>query len=178
MDGLLHPSLMGPLADGCARIVVAAIGNHRPPIVFPGADHIELVAPLWPVLVCPEHPGPGIQRDPLDVAVTIGENLGPRIGSPAEGTVLGDASVRVDPHDLPEVVIKPLGMVTFAPLPQGHVEIPLAVEEEAAAEMVTLASLRLHAEDHLDVLEAVTPEVGAQHLGADPAISARHVREI
>jgi len=59
----------------------------------PGPEDIDLIPPLGAVLVGPDLPGPGVDRQPLNVPVAVGKNFPQGPGAAREGVVPGDAPV-------------------------------------------------------------------------------------
>src|SRR5262249_55269977 len=97
-----------------ATSVLAPIGNDWPPIVRSRADHVHLVTPLGTVLVRPDDPCAGIDRDALHVPVSVAEDLRADTRRSGKRVVLGDRAIITESYDLAQVVIQALRVVLLA----------------------------------------------------------------
>src|SRR5262249_58380480 len=85
-------------------------------------DDVDLVAAARPVLVLPQLPGHGMERETLGIAVAVAPDLGLG-GRPAdEGIVRRDRSIGPDANDLAEIVGKILRLVAGGEMLAGGQE--------------------------------------------------------
>jgi hypothetical protein len=99
-------------------------------------------------------------------------------GRSRNGFVGRHPAVILDPDDLASVVVEALRLSSIAAVPQGHVEQPGAVEDQARAEMLAGARLGLKAEDHLDVGELPAAEPATQDFGARSPLTGPGIGQV
>lgn len=76
------------------------------------------------------------------------------------------------------MILRPLRAVALAAIAERDVEKAFAVENQPRSEVLATSGFGLHAEDHLDILEAVAGEPAADHLCTGAAFTACDVRDI
>src|SRR5688572_7975115 len=96
MQRMLHPGLASASADFGADAVVHTDRDHRPAVVFPCANDVDLVAALRSVLVRPQLARLGMRGGTLYVAVAVGELLGLRVLAVSEWIVFRHAAVFIE----------------------------------------------------------------------------------
>ena len=139
MNRLRHAGLFRSLPYFRAGAVIDAVCNHGPAIIHPRAHHIQLVPTLGAMLMAPEKPGAGLQRQALHVAVAVGVDFRSGPGSGHEGIVRWRRTVGVDADQRTDVVGQILGWSPFPPVPQGDEQRAIAGEREARAKMPEVA---------------------------------------
>ena len=129
--------------------IEAPEAHQRPAVVAAGLEDVELVAAVGAVLVLPDVPGPGVQREAEGVAVPDGVDLRPVARLAHEGVVVGHRAVVVEPQHLAAQAHGVLG---------GHEEVAVQGPDASAGRHVDLA---VGAERDA----AVEPRVGVERLG-------------
>src|SRR5262249_60665682 len=112
----------------------------RPALILALLDDVDLVATARPMLVLPQLPGHGVEREALGIAMAVAPDL--RLGGrPAdEGIVRRDRAIGPDANDLAEIVGKILRLVAGGEmLARGQEEIVVRRLHDAAAEMISAA---------------------------------------
>src|SRR5262244_406684 len=181
LERLLHALLVRALVDFGA-VVVDAVADHRPAVILALLDDVDLVAAARPMLVLPQLPGHGVEREALGIAVAVAPDL--RLGGrPAdERIVRRDRAIGPDADDLAEIVGRILRLVAGGEmLARGQEEIVVRRQRNAAAEMVAAGERAGLAEDHLDLVEpgrAFIHQPGARERGAAAAFHRLGVTEI
>src|SRR5215468_8060401 len=181
LERLLHALLVRALVDPGA-VVVDAVADHRPAVVLAFLDDVDLVATARPVLVLPQLPGHGVEREPLGIAMAVAPDLGLG-GRPAdEGIVRRDRAIGPDANDLAEIVGKILRLVAGGEmLAGGQEEIVVRRLHDTAAEMIAARERAGLTEDHLDRVEpgrAFIHQPSACERGAPAAFHRLGVTEI
>ena len=154
--GLL-PHMMRRLGAGHRRAlglgnrqeaVVDAVGRLRPAVVAPRPGDIDLIAAARTMFMQPEPATPGIERQPLRVAMAIGPDLRAYALAADEGVVRRHATTRLQTHQLALQLVQLLRGSPLVVLAQAHVQLAISTEGHARAEVDTLGELGQLAEDH------------------------------
>src|SRR6185503_8019443 len=110
VDRLFHAFLMLDAAGDRWALILDAVRNRRPAVVFALAGDVHLVAAARAVLDLPQFTRHRIQRRRLHVAMTEGPDLGTDAFLADERVVLGNRSVRIEANDLAEQAVHLLGL--------------------------------------------------------------------
>ena len=153
---------MGRRRRGCRAVIMLAPAHHRPTVVAPRLRDVELVAAHRAELGLPQLAARWVDGGALRVAMAVGPDLRPRILLTDEGVVVGDRSVRIDAHDLAEIVGEILRRAELEALAEGDEQLAVRREGEPRAEMVAALDLRLLPEDHFDIVETAIGELAAR----------------
>ncbi len=126
----------------------------------------------------PHPPGQRMNRGALNVAMAERENgrACSRLGG-IRVVVRGAAIVEQANH-FAGVIIRSLSTGRLAAITQRDVQRSIATERQACAVVRRTRRLRLHAKDHLCVLQRAIDQPRPQHFGASPTRALRDVREI
>src|SRR5690606_39090270 len=126
----------------------------------------------------PELPRVGMERSGLEVAMSVGVNLGEGGRLFEKGVVTRHGAVGTDANDLPEGAVEPLRLgppLEDRSLTRRHEQRPVARENEAGAEVLRRVQRGAHAPDDLDALEprgrGVRNETAARDSGAIAALA-------
>ena len=163
---LLHPFAMRAGVDREARVVVHAKADHRPAIIQSRANEVQLVAALRAVLVRPHLTGLGMNREALDVAVTVTPRFGKRAGLLHERIVGGHPAIVMQADHLAvvigEVLRRMLLEIAFGrhlAIAEREEHIAVLVERDLAAKVA--AAFRHRLEQLLDVGQPIVLEARA-----------------
>ena len=129
---MFHPGLADAVGDDCA-VVVEAVGDFRPAVVFSSGNDIEFVTAHWSVFAVPYFSGDWIDCQALGIAVAIGVDGFECAFCFCERIVFGDASVCVDAMDFAVWSGQVLRLVLYAPVSDCKVEVSVCVEYDASA---------------------------------------------
>src|SRR5262249_46637687 len=99
-----HALLPRPFADARPQIE-ATVAHHRPTIVSAGLENIHLVSAVRAILVFPDLPCYGIQREAERVSMPHCVNLRPMSCAPDEWIVGRNGSVVAQPEHLTREII-------------------------------------------------------------------------
>ena len=132
-ERLNHTLFMSTLSDGRTPVLLP-IGDHRPTIIAPLFDDVDLVPAAGAVFLQPYLLGVGIQGQALGIAVAIAPNR--RF---FKGIVGGNTPIHFEAQKFAMVDTQILGLVPLPPIPHGHIEMPLEMEDAGAK--VSLAGI-------------------------------------
>src|SRR5207302_9043799 len=172
VERLRHARLVRALADPGTAAVIDTVGDDRPAVIDAGTDDVHLVAALRPVLVRPEHSRLRMQRRALHVAVPEVEFLGLPSRLSGERVVLRHAPIVVQTDHRAGVVIRALRALHLPALAEREIEIAVAVEDDAPAEVDAARAFRALPEHHLHFLQLLANQLCARELGSYAAFAA------
>src|SRR5688572_15536970 len=178
VDRLRHSGLRRAFADLRADSIIHAIGDHWPAVVQPGADNVDLVPALRPMLVRPQRAGLRMQRSSL--RVSIAERVLLRFPSRLadERVARRNAPIIVQANDRAGVIVRFLRSFHLPAITERDVQVSRSVEYEARSEMPSGISLRLLAKDYLDAFQPVASELAARDLGTNAIGTTRSVGKV
>ena len=119
-----------------------------------------------------------MQRRALHVAVPEVEFLRLPSRLAGERVVLRDAAIVVQPDHRAGVVIRSLRALHLPALAEREIQIAVAVEDDAAAEVDAARAFRALPEQHLHFLQLPAIQLCAGELGSDSTLSTSGIRKV
>src|SRR5262249_59617436 len=111
--------LVGLALVDLGAVVVDAVADPWPAVILALLDEVDLVAAARPVLVLPQLPGHGVEREPLGIAVAVAPDLGHGGRLADEGIVRRSRAIGPGANDLSEVLCKILRLVAGGEMVAG-----------------------------------------------------------
>src|SRR3954463_2779052 len=152
VDGVGEGRARRRLRDFAALVVVAP-AHERPAVVAAGVGDVDLVAAERTELAFPERARSRMNRQALDVAVTVGPDFGSGVGAVHERVVGRNRTVGIDADHLAEMIREVLRGVELETLAGRNEELAFRREGETRAEVVRPRNGRLLPEDRLEAFQ-------------------------
>src|SRR5665809_84140 len=114
----------------------------------------------------------------LRVAMSVGPDLGQRVGLRDEGIVLGNRTVGIDANHLADMAAEVLGGVELETVAQGDEQLAVGAEGKTRSVMKVSFDLGVLPENNLHVVEAGLAELPAAHGRSVTAFAAFRIGEI
>ena len=145
-----HALGVGASMDGATRAVIHAIAHHRPAVIGPGFDQVQLVAALGAVLGQPQVAGGCVDDHALGVAVAVAPDIVEGFILSNKGVVGRDAAILPQAHYHAVMIGEQLGRVCLKiargphlAVADGDKDMALAVENNARAVVTATAGFGL-----------------------------------
>jgi hypothetical protein len=168
MNGRFHFITANPLVDIGTAAVVNPVSHHRPAVVQPRTNTVQLVSPLGTVLDRPDFTGSGMDRQALRVTVPEAPNFWPKVRISDERVIEWNTAVVVYPIDstmvIPAILCRmSLKITGRGSLPVSHSDEEVAVPVKSKARTIVSAALRRRFEYLFDVCELVILEASSHN---------------